>query len=170
MFILPLRGDKIGVKGLADEQVVTSYSALKKGGALYVKQPLDPSIPYISPEAVDAINGVLVTQKDNGLFTPKGMVRRKQNLPQLGDTIEIILSTSAQGIEDHAFFEVTDLKLAHKPMSPLLVICDKSKFNLGEIKGIKRKLGFEVFNERTFKKLYLDYLPVGNLKVDDGAA
>jgi hypothetical protein len=161
MLILPLRGDKISIADLADEQEITSYSALKPGGAVYLAQPLDPKFPFIAISAIEAINGVYVTQKSSGMFVPKGLIKRKQNLPQPGDIIEIILSKSPQGLEDRQELEVTDVTLTDKPANPVVIHCDKTKLTLADIKGIKRKLGFEVFNEKAFKKLYLDYLPVG---------
>lgn len=161
MYILPLRGDIVSIEGLKDEQEITSYSALKPGGAVYIAQPLDPKFPFITVASINAINGVFITQKSNGLFMPKGLIKRKQNLPQPGDTIEVVIAVNPQGLEDKQEFEVTDLKLTDKPTAPVVVICGKTKFTLSDIHNIKRKLGFEAFNKKAFKKLYLDYLPVG---------
>lgn len=161
MLLVPLRGDKIQVTGLADEQVVSSYSALKKGGAVYVKTPLDPKAPFIVLSMIEVINGVAVTQKSNSLLMPKGLIKRKLNLPQIGDTVEVLVNKDPQGVEEKASFEVTDLRLTNKPTRPLEVICGSSKFSLADLIDIGRKLGFEKFDLPAFRSLYLDYFPIG---------
>lgn len=162
MLIVPLRGDRISVAGLADEQVINSYSSLKEGGAVYIKQPLDPKQPFITLSMIEAINSVSVEQKSNGLFSPKGLIKRKLNIPQIGDTITVLVSKDAQGIEEHRSYIVSDIRLLNKPSKPLEVVCDGTKFTLADIVLIKRKLGFEKFELNAFRALYLDYLPVGS--------
>ncbi len=162
MLIVPLRGDRIKVTGIVEEMVVNSYSALKEGGAVYVKQPLDPKSPFVVLSMIQAVNGILVGQRPTGLLQPKGLVKRKLNLPQVGDSIEVIIHRDSQGIEEKAFFVVEDLKLTSKPLRPLEVTCKNEKFSLADVINIKRKLGFEKFDLSSFRKLYLDYFPVGS--------
>lgn len=162
MLIVPLRGDKIQVSGWADEQVVNSYSSLKEGGAVYVRNPLDPAVPYTPLSSIQTINRVPVELKSNGLFSPKGLVKRPLNLPQIGDKVQILINKDPQGVEEKAYYVVTDLRITNAPKSPLLVICDKSKFTLTDIIGIERKQGFESFKVIAFRSLYLDYLPIGS--------
>lgn len=162
MLVIPIAGDRISIDGWAEEQVVTSYSFLKKGGALYVKNPLDPKIPFVGLSQVLAINKVVVTQNSTGVFVSKGLIKRLINLPQIGDTITVIVARDSQGIETKQDYKVDELHLTNKATGPLMIKCGKSSFHLGEVVDIKRNLGSDRFSERTFRSLYLDYMPIGS--------
>lgn len=161
MLVVPIAGDKIVVDGWTDPVTVTSYSSLKKGGALYVKEPLDPKVPFVGFSQVLSINKVAVTMNGDNLFVSKGLIKRVINLPQIGDTITVLIDRDSQGVESHKDYEVTGVHLSHKTSGPIVVKAGKASFTLGDIQGLKRKLGSERFNERTFRSLYLDYMPIG---------
>jgi len=161
MFIVPLPGDKIRILSQPDLLKVKAYTSLKSEPAVYLTDVLPDGSRAVYLSDIIELNGVKVEYDSSSkLLEPLGLVKRKFNLPQIGDTITTsLIDTDFK--KEQVKLEVTKLKLhdRHNPSRSLDVICGKTTVSLNDILNIDRAHGFESFDQKNFTKLYLDYLP-----------
>jgi hypothetical protein len=143
MFIVPLPEDKIRILSQPDLLKVKAYTSLKSEPAVYLTDVLPGGSRAVYLSDIIELNGVKVEYDSSSkLLEPLGLVKRKYNLPQIGDTITTSL-----------------IDTDHNPSRSLDVICGKTTVSLNDILNIDRAHGFESFDQKNFTKLYLDYLP-----------
>ena len=164
MFVVPVKGDKIRTKDDGSYKRVSSFSSLKDEPAVYV-QPAGNS-PYVYFSDIVEINGVrVVYNSESKIFEALGPMKRKFNLPQPKDVIEVKL-IEVPFKDETEKFTVTGIKLnskKHTVGQGILVKCKEGQFSLSDIISIERTNWTERFDREQFKKLYFDYLPI-NIK------
>lgn len=164
MFVVPVKGDKIRTKDDGTYKRVSSFSSLKDEPAVYV-QPAGNS-PYVYFSDIVEINGVrVVYNSESKIFEALGPMKRKFNLPQPKDVIEVKL-IEVPFKDETEKFTVTGIKLnskKHTVGQGILVKCKEGQFSLSDIISIERTNWTERFDREQFKKLYFDYLPI-NIK------
>ncbi len=162
-FIVPVVGDKLKIVDNDGTFVVTSYTNMKAEPAVYVDaNEGENNIVYFYD--ISEINDVKVEfNRGPKLFDSLGMLKRRFNLPQPGDTITVTRKNPA-GETETVDVVVKNLKLHNKSegVSRGLVVCDEDAcYDILTIKNIVRKSGSEKFNQQKFQKYYFDYLPYG---------
>lgn len=162
-FIVPLAGDKLKIVDNDAEFVVTSYTNMKTEPAVYVDaQEGENNIVYFYD--ISEINDVKVDfNRSSKTFESLGMLKRRYNLPQPGDTMTVNKKTP-DGEMEEADVVVKNIKLHNKAegVSRGLVVCDEDAcYDLLSIKNVNRKSGSEKFDPKKFQKYYFDYLPYG---------
>lgn len=161
MFVVPVPGDKIRTKDDGEIKKVSSYTSLKDEPAVYVKPAGTSSYVYFSD--IIEINGVKVEYSpDSKVFDALGPLKRRFNIPQPKDTINIRV-INASFNTDTEDLEVTNIRLHSKRYGEgrgLLIITKEGSFSLGDIHDIKRQGWSERFDVQAFKKFYFDYLPI----------
>jgi len=162
-FIVPVAGDKLKIVDNDAQFVVTSYTNMKTEPAVYVDAGEDENnIVYFYD--ISEINDVKVDyNRGSKTFESLGMLKRRYNLPQPGDTISVKKKTPDGEMEDGET-TVKNIKLHNKTegISRGLVVCDEDTcYDLLSIKSITRKSGSEKFDSKKFQKYYFDYLPYG---------
>lgn len=164
MFVVPVKGDKIRTKDDGTYKRVSSFSSLKDEPAVYV-QPAGNS-PYVYFSDIVEINGVrVVYNSESKIFEALGPMKRKFNLPQPKDVIEVKL-IEVPFKDETEKFTVTGIKLnskKHTVGQGILVKCKEGQFSLSDLISIERTNWTERFDREQFKKLYFDYLPI-NIK------
>ena len=164
MFVVPVKGDKIRTKDDGTYKRVSSFSSLKDEPAVYVR-PAGNS-PYVYFSDIVEINGVrVVYNSESKIFEALGPMKRKFNLPQPKDVIEVKL-IEVPFKDETEKFTVTGIKLnskKHTVGQGILVKCKEGQFSLSDIISIERTNWTERFDREQFKKLYFDYLPI-NIK------
>ncbi len=162
-YIVPVTGDKIRIADNDSQFIVTSYTNLKIEPAVYI-DAYDGENNIIYFHDIIEINDVQVELNKNAkIFESLGILKRRFNLPQPGDTITIT-KKSIDGINETENTIVKGIKLHNKAqgISNGLVVCDEDAcYNLLSIDDIERKTGSEIFNKKKFQKYYFDYLPYG---------
>lgn len=152
MYIVPLPNDKITTKE-GDTFVVETYTNLKSEPAVYIKAPENENNTVYFMD-IEEINGVKVDyHSTNNVFEALGTVKRRYNLPQPDDMIDV-------GGEE--LVEVKSLKLHSKTegISKGLLVCgEDSCYDISSINDVDRNEGSERFSKDSFEKLYKDYLP-----------
>jgi hypothetical protein len=160
MLIAPVAGDKLTLKSVEGELRVSSYTALKPEPAVYLTQPLESGDRFTFFSDITSLNGAEVELDPSNLLNASSLVRRKFNLPQVGDMITTTLIDTDfknESIE----LEVTGVTLSGREPHSLIIKCGTTKLSLSDIQSITRKRGFETFNRKAFLKYYVDYLPLG---------
>jgi len=162
-FIVPVAGDRITVVDNESPFIVSSYTNMKQEPAVYVDaHEGENNIVYFYD--ISEINDVKVDfNRNSKTFESLGMLKRRFNLPQPGDTITVHRKTPDGEMED-AEVIVKSIKLHNKAegISRGLVVCDEETcYDLLSIKGIDRRTGSEKFDLKKFQKYYFDYLPYG---------
>jgi hypothetical protein len=163
MLILPIAGDMITTKD-GGRLTVSMYSNFKSEPAVYVDAPRgEESLFYFRD--IEEINGVKVEYNTSTkIFESLGVVKRKFNLPQAGDTITVVKPNAPIDSDDDKA-EVKLLKLHNEAIgrSKGLVVLDTDDnvYELPDILSIDREVGTESFDRKKFLKLYKDYLPYG---------
>lgn len=160
-FVVPLAGDKIKITDNDADFVVTSYTNLKQEPAVYIDaQDGENNIIYFYD--ITEINTVKVDYNRSAkLFDALGILDRKFNIPQPGDTITVP-KENADGETEDLGVTVKSIKLHNKAegTSRGLISCDPDAcYDLLQIKNIDRKSGSEAFDAKRFQKYYFDYLP-----------
>jgi len=152
MFIVPLKGDVITVKGIDDSLTVTAYTNVKDGPCVYVSGKQTAYGESIFFKDVDTINGVTVTfDKTTKTFKPLGTIKRKQHLPQPGNTITV----------DGKDYEVTRISLHNRSVGyskGLVVFSDQQYFTLNQIESVSGDVS-PAFSRNVFMSTYKDYSP-----------
>lgn len=161
MFVVPVPGDMIMLSDSDIALQVTSYTNMKQEPAVYVDaNDGENNVVYFYD--ISSINDVKVElNKSSKTFESLGMLKRRFNLPQPGDTITVNVKNIEGDLEDKSF-TVKNIKLHNKAegISRGLVVCEEETcFALNEIKNIERKSGSEKFDAKKFQKYYFDYLP-----------
>jgi hypothetical protein len=160
MLVAPVAGDKLTLISVQEELKVSSYTALKPDPAVYLTEPLESGDRFAFFADITSLNGTEVELDSGGLLKASGLVKRKFNLPQVGDIITTgLVETDFK--QENIELEVTAVNLAGKEPHTLVVKCGKTTLNLTDIQDIKRKRGFEEFNRKGFLRYYVDYLPLG---------
>lgn len=164
-FIVPVTGDKLKIVDNDSQFVVTSYTNMKTEPAVYVNaQEGENNVVYFYD--ISEINDVKVDfNRSSKTFDSLGILKRKFNLPQPGDTITVRKKTPDGELEDSDVI-VKNIKLHNKSegISRGLVVCDEDTcYDLLSIKNIIRKTGSEKFDLKKFQKYYFDYLPYGKI-------
>lgn len=163
MLVVPVRGDRVLTRDYADPLTVSSYTNLKSAPSLYVR---GADVKNTTVELADILelNGVKVMyHRDSKVLEALGPLRRRYNLPQPGDRIVIKLvnlPTDAKEVTEEV--EVKSLRLHDqaKGLSRGLLACSPDAcYTLKEIIDVKRKVGSEPFDQKSFQRYYLDYLP-----------
>ena len=158
MLVVPVSGDKLTLMSTQTVLCVSSYTALKPEPAVYLTEPLESGDRFTFFSDITAINGISVKPKNN-LFDASGLIKRKYNLPQPGDTIiTFLVDTSFK--QETIELEITDVTISGKEPRSIVIKCGSTKLGLNEIQDIKRKRGFEKFNREAFLKYYVDYCPL----------
>lgn len=159
MFILPISGDRIKTKDSGEIQIVSSFSSLKDEPAVYIKNIGTSNFVYFSN--ITEINKVAVEYNtDSKVFDALGPIKRKFNLPQPKDTIQVKL-IDVDFKEDIEDLEVTSLRLHSKKYGAargLLIITKEGEFTISDLLNVSHKGWSESFNRSQFKKYYFDYL------------
>jgi hypothetical protein len=163
MLVAPVAGDKVTLQSTGGPAKVSSYTALKPEPAVYLTEPLESGERFTFFSDILSLNGVEVEQDSSNLLKASSLVKRKHNLPQVGDSIVTGLVETAFKQESMEL-EVTGVTLSGKEPRSLVVKCGKTVLNLTDIQDIKRKRGFEKFDRSGFLKYYVDYLPLGAKK------
>lgn len=162
MFVVPLSGDKIATKYDSTPLTVSSYTNLKNDPAVYIK-PGTSQEQFIYFYDIASINGVKVEFNENSkVFNALGPIKRKFNIPQPKDLIKIKLLDVPFNNEFEEI-EIKSIKLHNKKYGinrGLLSCSENSCFSLIDIIDITRNNWSEKFNQKAFKKYYLDYLPL----------
>lgn len=163
MLVVPVRGDRVLARDYPDPLTVSSYTNLKSAPSLYVRGA-DVKGDTVEFADIVELNGVRVTfHRDSKVLEALGPLRRRYNLPQPGDRIVIRLAklpTDAREVTEEV--EVKHLRLhdQSKGLSRGLLACSADAcYTLKELLDVKRKVGSEPFDPKTFQRYYLDYLP-----------
>ena len=155
MLIVPVTGDKITVKDTEEVLVVSSYTNLKKEPALYIEGNSADAVIFFSQ--IEEINGVKVSYNSTSkVFDSLGPLKRKINLPQIGDLLSVEDGKEIKEIE------VKNLKLhdRNKKSFGLLVSDGIDTYSLKQIKEISSKSNLSNPNIVQFRKYYIDYFPL----------
>jgi hypothetical protein len=163
MLVAPVAGDKLTLLSVTGEVQVSSYTSLKPEPAVYLTEKLESGERFTFFSDIATLNGNEVKLDGGGLLQASGLVKRKHNLPQVGDTIITgLMETDYQ--QESMELEVTAVSLSGKEPHSLVIKCGKTNLTLADIQGIKRKRGSETFNRAAFLKYYVDYMPLGTKK------
>ena len=162
-FVVPLVGDKLKINDNDGTFVVTSYTNMKTEPAVYVDAG-DGENNVVHFYDIAEINDVSVDyNRTSKTFNALGMLKRKFNIPQPGDVLEVSRKSPDGEVEDVSI-TVKGVKLHNKAegVSRGLISCDQEAcYDLLSIKSIDRKEGSEKFDMKKFRKYYFDYLPYG---------
>lgn len=157
MFVVPVAGDKVKMID-GDVTTVTSFTSLKKEPSVYVD---NPDVKVLAFSQIEEINGVRVEYNQGSkCFESMGQIRRKINLPQPGDSVQVTVTTMGEKTTDTLKVKYLKLHNRTEGISKGLLVCDDMMcVTLADIENIERKTGSEPFNVDKFKKYYFDYLP-----------
>lgn len=161
MLLVPLTGDKLALKSTEGGVKVSSYTALKPEPAVYITEPLESGDRFVLFSDIMSVNGIEVTLDSSGLLKASSLLKRKYNLPQIGDTITTSLVDTAFK-QEFMELKVTNVTISGREPRSIIVKCGTTSLSLADITDIKRKRGFEIFNHAAFVRYYSDYMPLGS--------
>lgn len=160
-FLVPLFGDEIETSEGGIYNVVSYNNFKSMGPAVYVDAGSQQSPLTIYFVDIVRINGVRVELDNKSkVFVSHGKIKRRQDLPQPGDTITIIKQdTNIDDPDDQV--EVKSLKL-HSQQDGigkgLLIVGDDGKaYRLDDIIKLNRAIGSSNFDRKKFLKIYSEY-------------
>lgn len=158
--VVPLAHDKITLKD-GGKRIVLSYTNMKDDPAVYVENPEGRGSEVVFFEDIAAIRGVKVDYLDGPkVFKAYGTVRRKIQLPQIGDSIDVATAVGEEELSK--IVEVKEYKLHNKSvgLSKGLAMCsDRECFTLEQIFSVEYADGGGRFDRSRFLKYYSDYTP-----------
>lgn len=160
MLVVPLRGDKIETKEGVTFTVLSYTNFKEKGPAVYVEHTAGvPSDPVYFFD-INKINSKVVTYIPGAkVFQVSGALKRKVELPQVGDQV------TYKGQTGPATLKVTGLKLHKRDElgKGLLVVGTdpdvegKVFLRLDQVVDIERDIGNDLFSRDRFLSYYSDY-------------
>ena len=162
MFVVPITGDRITIKEAGGKEViVSSYTNMKNEPGVYINNPVGGNTEIVFFSDIEMINGIRVEfNRSAKVFESLGLLKRKYNLPQPGDTIiitrlDVPIGSPAENVI------VKHLKLhGIQNRSQGLLVCDvETCYRLTDVISIDRKVGSEKFDRTKFQRYYFDYLP-----------
>lgn len=156
MFVVPLAGDTVETKG-GVKHTVLSYAAYHKQPAVYVEGE-GATTEHVLFSDITAINGTPVTLTPGKVFTADSLIKRKAQLPQVGDEVVydgLVLKLRALKLRDHG-----------KLTNGVLMVCvDKDTDEqvigpLGKLERLRHGDSTEYASLRVFNATYKDYMGV----------
>lgn len=162
MLVALVKNDRVKLIGHEGVHSVSSYTSLKSKPAIYLKEPLDDGSRSAFVEDVIEVNGVKVKYDESAhLLEALGLLRRKYQLPQPGDTVTYTLvETDFKEEKVKAVVKALRLHARDNPSKSLQVKLEDNDtiLELTSILDIERKIGGESFDRSKFQHYYLDYL------------
>lgn len=158
MFVVPLPGDSVETEG-GVKHTVLSYAAYKEQPAVYVEAE-GASTESVLFSDIKAINGTPVTLTPGKVFRADSLVKRKTQLPQIGDKVLV----------GDAVIKVKSLKLrAQGKLTNGIMVSGEDQntkeaieVRIAGIERVTRADGDANFKSSAFRSLYKDYLGYKN--------
>jgi hypothetical protein len=158
MYIVPLKGDQLELRGQDVLSIASSYTAYKDEPAVYIRAALADGSRTVPLTSILKVNDVPVTfDDDSNCLRAHAKVRRRYDLPQPGQEVTYTFE-DAQGNDTDMTGVIALIRLHGRENRAFMMKLDNGIWlQLSDIKAIKRPGRFD---RGDFQKYYIDYAAI----------